>query len=110
MTIGGRGPRQGITTRPHPRRKCGFPVPLGRGPAPPPDEKWPPPLMPPRAYTALEPRVTLAAATLAAAARVRISWRDMVVLRGFCFQGPAVRPMLIGRLARRKVHWGGGPD
>src|SRR5579859_955115 len=90
MTIGGMRPGRRMTMWPVPRPGLWIVARWTLRPAEkcaPPDEKWPPPPIMPRAYTALEPRVTLAAATLAAAARVRISLRDMVVLRGFFAQG-----------------------
>ena len=67
-------PRIGVSVRP--------PLPIRAPPKPPPT--WPPPKPPPnppRASAVLEPRVAAAIVAAAARAKVRVSLRDMVVLR-----------------------------
>src|SRR6516225_10182976 len=87
----------------------GRPIPPPMRPTPPPPPRrpipteWPKPPPPPnpRASAALEARAD--AAIVAAVARVRMSLRDMVVLRGLDVQDWTF-PIPIGRGCRRKVH------
>src|SRR5580692_7834902 len=103
---------------PPPRGKIGFRVlqqppfpppwpPPGRraimAPPPPPKPR-PPPKPPPKPRASALPEERLATATVAAAARLRMSLRDMIVLRvGVQCLGPKRIPMPVGQRARRKV-------